>query len=166
MIFSIEYLTFQNTSFPKNLIWYTASLLMLSTALVILAAIDHVRNILPDAITLPMLGLGLLVNYYISAYATFPDAVIGCVAGYVSIRIIHDFEVLTKGYSGIGLGDAKMFAALGAWFGWRALPFIVVVAAIVMLTVYFKREEKPFGVGLAMAATGFGLTNLFVLGTY
>ena len=152
--------------FSDSMIWNLASLLMLSTTLATLAAIDHAHNILPDAITLPMLGFGLLVNFFFSTYATFPDAVIGSIAGYLSIRVIHDLEILIKGSSGIGLGDAKLFAALGAWFGWQALPIIIVVAAIVTLIVYFKRRERPFGVGLAMAATGFGLTNLLVFNSY
>lgn len=91
---------------PHNLIWHAASLFMLSAALATLAAIDHRHNLLPDATTVPMLVLGLLVNIVLSAYAAFADAVVSCVADYASIRLIHEFEVLMKGSSAIGLGDA------------------------------------------------------------
>ena len=146
--------------------WLTASLILLCVAFATLAVIDHHRYLLPDAITLPMVGFGLLVSFFFSTFASFADSVIGCVAGYFSIRFVHDFEMLMKNSAGIGLGDAKFFAALGAWFGWRALPYIIVVAAIATLIIYFKRKEKPFGVGLAIAATGFGATNLLLFNSY
>ena len=74
------------------------------------------------------------------------------IAGYVAIRILHDLQMLVRGYPGIGLGDAKLLAALGAWLGWIALPIVTVGSAIVMLVFYFRRPEKPFGTGLAATA--------------
>ena len=127
----------------------------------ILAVIDHRENRLPDAITLPTLWLGLIINIE-SVFVPLSHAVIGAVYGYTVIRIIHDAEVLIRTQSGIGLGDAKLLAALGAWYGHFALPFLVVGAAILTLLVYLKRPEKPFGVGLATAATVYGIVNAFL----
>ena len=127
----------------------------------ILAVIDHRQNRLPDALTLPTLWLGLIVNIE-SVFVPLPDAVAGAVCGYIVIRIIHDAEVLIRSKSGIGLGDAKLFAALGAWYGPLALPFLVVGATLLTLLVYLGRPEKPFGVGLATAATVYGAVNTFL----
>ena len=82
----------------------------------ILAVIDHRQNRLPDVLTLPTLWLGLIINIE-SVFAPLSHAVIGAVCGYTVIRIIHDAEVLIRSRSGIGLGDAKLLAALGAWYG-------------------------------------------------
>ena len=127
----------------------------------ILAVIDHRENRLPDALTLPTLWLGLILNIE-SVFAPLSHAVVGAVCGYVVIRIIHDAEVLIRNRSGIGLGDAKLLAALGAWYGYLALPFLVVGAALLTLFAYLNRPKKPFGVGLAAAATAYGIVNAFL----
>ena len=122
----------------------------------ILAVIDHRENRLPDALTLPTLWLGLIINIE-SVFAPLSHAVIGAVCGYIVIRILHDAEIIIRGRSGIGLGDAKLLAALGAWYGPIALPFLVVGATLLTALVYLKRTEKPFGVGLAVSATAYGI---------
>ena len=127
----------------------------------ILAVIDHRQNRLPDVLTLPTLWLGLIINIE-SVFAPLSHAVIGAVCGYTVIRIIHDAEVLIRSRSGIGLGDAKLLAALGAWYGPIALPILVVGATLLTLLLYLKRSEKPFGVGLATAATVYGIVNAFL----
>ena len=127
----------------------------------ILAVIDHRENRLPDALTLPTLWLGLIINIE-SVFAPLSHAVIGAVCGYAVIRIIHDTEVLIRSKSGIGLGDAKMLAAIGAWYGHLALPFLVVGATILTLLLYLNRPEKPFGVGLATVATVYCIVNAFL----
>ena len=137
-----------------------ALLALLLTALATLAVIDHQHNRLPDRITLPLLWSGLLANAA-SIFASLPEAVFGAAAGYLSIRVIHDLRVLINGRPGIGLGDAKLFAALGAWYGWQALPAIVVAGATVSLIFYFRRTDKPFGVGLATASIGISLAEIF-----
>ena len=137
----------------------SALLTLLLVALAVLAVIDHQHNRLPDRITLPLLWAGLLANMG-SIFATLPEAVLGAAVGYLSIRVIHDARDLMSGRPGIGLGDAKLFAALGAWYGWRALPAIVVAGAAVSLIFYFKRTDKPFGVGLAIASIGIGLAEI------
>ena len=127
----------------------------------ILAVIDHRENRLPDVLTLSTLWLGLIINIE-SAFVPLSHAVIGAVCGYAVIRIIHDAEVLLRNQSGIGLGDAKLLAAIGAWYGHLALPILVVGAALMTLLVYLKRPEKPFGVGLATAATVYGVVNAYL----
>ena len=132
--------------------------MIFTTVMAILAVIDHRQNRLPDALTLPTLWLGLIINIE-SVFVPLPDAVAGAVCGYIVIRIIHDVEILIRNQSGIGLGDAKLIAALGAWYGPFALPFLVAGAALLTLIVYLGRHEKPFGVGLATAATVYGVVK-------
>ncbi len=137
---------------------YTKTLLHvgLFTVLVTLAVCDHRTNRLPDVIVIPLCLVGLLVNLN-SLIVPLPDAVTGAVGGYLAIRLMHDAGVLIRGCSGIGMGDAKLLGAVGAWYGWYALPFLVVGAAIFTLAIYPSRAEKPFGVGLAVGAVGMGL---------
>ena len=132
--------------------------MIFTTVMAILAVIDHRQNRLPDALTLPTLWLGLIINIE-SVFVPLPLAVTGAVCGYIVIRIIHDTEVLIRSKSGIGLGDAKLLAALGAWYGPFALPVLVAGAALLTLIVYLGRHEKPFGVGLATAATVYGVVK-------
>ena len=119
---------------------------------VILAVLDHRANWLPDFLTLPLAAAGLLINLH-ETLVPFSSALIGMIAGYVAIRILHDLQMLVRGYPGIGLGDAKLLSALGAWLGWMALPIVTVGSAIIMLVFYLRRPEKPFGTGLAATAT-------------
>ncbi|MGA9852154.1 MAG: A24 family peptidase [Gammaproteobacteria bacterium] len=102
--------------------------LLLTWALLALAAIDLEKQLLPDKITLPVLWLGLLFNLG----HTFTDprsALIGAVAGYLSLWCVyHAFKLLT-GKEGMGYGDFKLFALLGAWLGWQNLPLIILIAA-------------------------------------
>ncbi len=125
----------------------------------ILAILDHRRNWLPDCLTFPLAVAGLLINLH-DTLASFNSALIGLIAGYTSIRILQIAQLLIIRRTGIGLGDAKLLAALGAWLGWQALPVLVVGAALLMLAVYFRRPEKPFGTGLASVATAMLTTNL------
>ncbi len=122
-----------------------------SACLAILAIVDHRRNLLPDSVTLPLAGSGLLVNMH-GALADFSTALTGLAAGYAAIRLLHDLQLAAGRSPGIGLGDAKLLAALGAWLGWPALPFLVMGGAMVMLVFYPVRREKPFGTGLAVTA--------------
>ena len=131
------------------------ALLIFTMIMAILAVIDHRQNRLPDALTLPTMWLGLIINVE-SVFAPLAHAVVGAVCGYIFIRIIHDTEVLMRGRPSIGLGDAKLLAAIGAWYGPFALPVLVAGAALLTLIVYLGRHEKPFGVGLATAATVYG----------
>lgn len=104
----------------------------LTWALIALAAIDMDHQILPDVITLPLIWAGLIANLYPNpVFAPLESAVIGAVAGYLSLWLVyHVFKLLT-GKEGMGYGDFKLFAAFGAWLGWQSLPLIILLASVV-----------------------------------
>jgi len=96
--------------------------------LIALATIDLDTQLLPDAITFPLLWTGLLVNLG-GVFATLPAAVLGAAGGYLLLWSVYwGFRLLT-GKEGMGFGDFKLLAALGAWVGWQVLPFVILVGA-------------------------------------
>ena len=97
--------------------------------LLILSLIDLRHFVLPDALTLPLLWTGLLINVW-GYFAVLQDAVIGAVLGYLSLWSIYWLFKLLRGKEGLGYGDFKLTAAVGAWLGWQALPAVVFIAAI------------------------------------
>lgn len=131
----------------------------LSAALVALAWIDLESTLLPDAITLPLAWAGLLVNLF-DAFTPLPMAVVGAVAGYLFLWVIfHAFRLLT-GREGMGFGDFKLLAALGAWFGVGALPMLLLAASVAGVLVggaltlsgrVRRGQALPFGPYLALA---------------
>ena len=132
-----------------------------------LAAIDWDTTLLPDDITLPLLWLGLCVSALGMSGIKLESAVWGAVAGYGSLRLVYWGFKLATGKEGMGYGDFKLFAALGAWFGWQALiPIILmasVIGAVVGIGMKFSSGLReggyvPFGPFLALA----GLTALMV----
>jgi leader peptidase (prepilin peptidase) / N-methyltransferase len=136
-----------------------------SAAIVALALIDWDTTLLPDDITLPLLWAGLIIAALRWTDVTLPQALWGAVAGYVSLWLIYQGFKLLTGREGMGYGDFKLFAALGAWFGWTALiPIILmasVIGAVVGIAMKFSgglREGGyvPFGPFLA----GAGLTAM------
>ncbi|RKJ98583.1 prepilin peptidase [Alicycliphilus denitrificans] len=127
-------------------------------ALVALALIDWDTTLLPDDITLPLLWAGLLASVLRWIDVQPVDAVIGAAAGYVSLWLVYWGFRLATGKEGMGYGDFKLFAALGAWFGWQALVPIVLMASVIgaLVGIAMKiasslREGKyvPFGPFLA-----------------
>ena len=140
--------------------------LALVGALVALTLIDADTMLLPDSVTLSLMWLGLLVNLTPYGFAGLRDALIGTVAGYLAFWSIAAIFRLLRGIEGMGGGDFKLLAALGAWFGWQALVPIVLLAAgvgsLVGLTLMAMRRATmlsrlPFGVYLAPA----GIVMLF-----
>lgn len=134
-------------------------------ALIALTGIDVDHQLLPDSITLPLLWTGLLAAAVIGARAvslpvSVRDAVIGAAAGYTSLWLVfHAFRLIT-GKEGMGYGDFKLFAALGAWLGWKVLPLIILLSAgtgavLGILMILFKGRDRaapmPFGPYLATA---------------
>ena len=97
-------------------------------ALIALTFIDLDTQLLPDDITLPLLWLGLLANA-LGAFTDLRSAVFGAVAGYLLLWLVYWGFRLLAGKEGMGYGDFKLLAALGAWTGWQVLPFIVLVSA-------------------------------------
>lgn len=123
--------------------------------------IDFDHMLLPDQLVYPMLWLGLLVNIDAS-FISLSDAVIGAVAGYMSLfSVFWVFKLLT-GKEGMGHGDFKLVAMFGAWFGWQLLPLHIlmasVVAAVIGLSlIAFKQHsrEKPIPFGPYLAVAGW-----------
>ncbi len=135
------------------------SALVITWCLVALSGIDFDTQLLPDSITLPLLWLGLLASL-VPVFANTSEAIIGAAAGYMSLWLVYWAFKLLTGKEGMGFGDFKLLAALGAWFGWQALPMIIllssVVGAIVGITlIVVKGRDKqipiPFGPYLAAA---------------
>jgi leader peptidase (prepilin peptidase) / N-methyltransferase len=146
--------------------WPAGAALVLTWFLVALTFIDIDHQLLPDSLTLPLLWLGLLLSLWSAQAAGLPvpvdtrSSVIGAMAGYVSLwSVYHLFRLLT-GKDGMGYGDFKLFAALGAWLGWQMLLPIILIAsgigAIVGLALIALRRQSrstpiPFGPFLAGA---------------
>ncbi|HTJ93383.1 MAG TPA: A24 family peptidase [Pararobbsia sp.] len=125
-----------------------------------LTCIDWQTRLLPDSITLPLLWAGLLVNLG-PTFTTLTDAVIGAAAGYAFLWIIYWGFWWLRRVEGIGLGDLKLFAAIGAWLGWTALVQVLVLASLsgavvglALLALHRLRRDEPlpFGPFLAIAA--------------
>jgi leader peptidase (prepilin peptidase)/N-methyltransferase len=141
-----------------------AGALLLIWALIALSAIDLDTQLLPDSITLPLLWLGLLFNLW-GTYADLSIAVVGAMAGYLALWSVFWLFKLATGKEGMGYGDFKLLAALGAWLGWQMLPAIIllssIVGAIVGITLivvarHGRNIPIPFGPYLA-AAGGIAL---------
>jgi leader peptidase (prepilin peptidase)/N-methyltransferase len=111
-----------------------AGALLFAWTLIGAAAIDLDHYLLPDNLVLPLLWLGLLFNLF-ATYVPLFDAVIGAAAGYLVLWIIYQLFRLLTGKEGLGYGDFKLLAALGAWLGWRMLPLIVLAAAVMGVIV-------------------------------
>ncbi len=133
--------------------------LALTWSLIALTFIDYDHQILPDDITLPLLWAGLLVNLG-GAFATLPSAVLGAVIGYGSLWLIYHVFRLATGKEGMGFGDFKLFAALGAWLGWQQLPLIILFSSFfgalvgIAFIAFFGRDRRlpiPFGPFLCVA---------------
>lgn len=127
--------------------------------LITLAAIDANEKLLPDQLTLPLLWLGLLINID-GTFVPLSEAVIGAVSGYLFLWTIYWLFKLATGKEGMGYGDFKLLAALGAWLGWQMLPLIVLLssalgAIVGLCMILFGNRERnsqiPFGPFLASA---------------
>lgn len=135
--------------------------------LLTLAWIDAETGYLPDALTMPLLWLGLLVNLQ-GTFASLDHAVVGAVAGYLLLWCVYMVFLLLTGRQALGFGDLKLLAALGAWLGWMALPRMLIVAALLGLTVALVRRVsgklapgQAFSFGPYLAVAGvMGLLDL------
>jgi len=145
----------------------------LTAALLATSAIDAETRLLPDSLTLPLLWAGLIVNFD-DTFATLRAAVAGAIAGYLFLWCIYWLFRFVRGVEGMGYGDFKLLAALGAWLGWAALPQIVLIAAVTgavagLVAMWSGRlrfeEPLPFGPFLALGgvATLFGGVPIFHL---
>lgn len=158
----IELVTAVLTTLVAYLLGASAGALLgiiLTWCLIVLTMIDIDHQLLPDSITLPLLWLGLLVNSF-GVFANLESAVFGAMAGYLSLWSVYWLFKLITGKEGMGYGDFKLLAALGAWMGWQALPLIIILssfvgAAIGIAGILIAGRDKnipiPFGPYIAIA---------------
>lgn len=154
--------------------WQAVAAFGLGATLLALGTIDARTGLLPDAITLPLLWAGLLINLT-SLFTSPASAIVGAAAGYVTLWAVYWLFRLATGKEGMGYGDFKLFAALGAWLGWQWLAPILSIAALAgacagIAALALGRVERaqplPFGPYLAAAAllVLFGADALYGLG--
>jgi len=145
--------------------WQLVGALMLIWALIALTGIDLDTQLLPDSITLPLVWLGLALNIN-GTFVSLSSAVVGAMAGYLALWSVYWLFKLATGKEGMGYGDFKLLAALGAWFGWAMLPAIILLSSLVGATVgislivfakHGRNTPIPFGPYLAAA----GILALF-----
>ena len=143
----------------------TLGALVFVWTMIALAFIDFDTQLLPDDLTLPLLWIGLALNLC-ATYTPLPEAVIGAMAGYLALWAVYWLCKLITGKEGMGYGDFKLLAAIGAWLGWKMLPLAAMLASVAgavigctLIALRRSTREKPipFGPYLAFA----GLIMLF-----
>lgn len=151
--------------------------LVFTWVLIALTFIDFDTQLLPDSITLPMIWAGLLLNLS-NTFVPLPAALIGSVAGYLALWSVYWLFKLATGKEGMGFGDFKLLALIGAWLGWQMLPLVILLSSIVgavvgisliLFTKHGRNIPIPFGPylaggGLIAMLWGHDLTQLY-LGT-
>ena len=135
--------------------------LVLTWSLIALAGIDIDHQLLPDGITLPVLWLGLLLSL-MPVFVAPADALLGAAAGYLSLWLVYQGFKLVTGKEGMGYGDFKLLALLGAWLGWSALPMIILLSALVgavtgiaMILLLGRDRQLPIPFGPYLAGAGW-----------
>ena len=139
----------------------TLAALLFTWVLISLTLIDLKKQLLPDNITLPLLWFGLFISFF-ELYSDLKSSVIGAMAGYLILwSVYHLFKLLTK-KEGMGFGDFKLLAALGAWVGFSYLPQIILVSSVVgsvagitMLLVGKTKQQQPIPFGPYLAVAGW-----------
>ncbi len=143
--------------------WLTLALLFFTWSLIALTMIDFDHQLLPDNITLPLLWLGLLLSTVDIGLGVSPaDAVLGAIAGYLVLWTVYQGFKLITGKEGMGYGDFKLLAMLGAWMGWQSLLMIVILSSLVgaivgifLLIVLGRDKNIPIPFGPYLTGAGF-----------
>ncbi len=139
--------------------WISAAALVLTWALIALTFIDFDHQLLPDSITLPLLWGGLLLSLS-GVFVDSHSAIIGAAAGYLTLWAVYWLFKWVTGKEGMGQGDFKLLALLGAWLGWQALPVVILLSSLVgavvglSMVLFLGRDKNipiPFGPYLAAA---------------
>ena len=139
--------------------WQTGGMLLLSWGLLAMSLIDADHQLLPDDLVLPLLWLGLIFNSF-GLFTSLPEALWGSVAGYLSLWSVFWLFKLVTGKEGMGYGDFKLLAMLGAWGGWQVLPLTILLSSLVgavlgVIMLRLRNAETstpiPFGPYLAIA---------------
>ncbi|TLP77857.1 prepilin peptidase [Pseudomonas nitroreducens] len=139
--------------------WQAGAMLLLTWGLLAMSMIDVDHQLLPDALVLPLLWLGLIVNHF-GLFTSLGDALWGAVFGYLSLWSVYWLFKLITGKEGMGYGDFKLLAMLGAWGGWQVLPLTILFSSLVgavlgVIMLRLRNAETstpiPFGPYLAIA---------------
>lgn len=141
--------------------WQLAAALLLVWSLITLTMIDLDHQLLPDSITLPLVWLGLFANLF-GLFTSIESSVIGAIAGYMGFWLIFQVHYRITGKEGLGYGDFKLLAALGAWLGWELLPMIILCASLVgtlvavaMMAIRKLKRDNPISFGPFLAVSGW-----------
>jgi len=143
-----------------GLTWKGGAACVLLWMLIALTFIDFDTQLLPDSLTLPLAWAGLIANLF-GLFVPLADAVIGAIAGYLALWIVYWVFRLVRGKEGMGHGDFKLLAALGAWLGWQMLPLVILLSSVVgaaigILLIVFKGRDHniPLAFGPYLAVAG------------
>ena len=143
-----------------GLTWKGGAACVLLWMLIALTFIDFDTQLLPDSLTLPLTWAGLIANLF-GLFVPLADAVIGAIAGYLALWIVYWVFRLVRGKEGMGHGDFKLLAALGAWLGWQMLPLVILLSSVVgaaigILLIVFKGRDHniPLAFGPYLAVAG------------
>ncbi|PSU47081.1 prepilin peptidase [Photobacterium frigidiphilum] len=141
---------------------WAIAVIFFSFALIALTFIDIDTMLLPDQITLPLMWAGIAASLVGLSPVSLQDAIIGAMVGYLSLWSLFWCFKLITGKEGMGYGDFKLLAALGAWLGWQSLPFVVLlsslvgaVCGIILLRVQRSDSQTPFSFGPYLAMAGW-----------
>ena len=141
--------------------WLTLAVLILTWSLIVLTMIDYDHQLLLDDITMPILWLGLIINYF-ELITTLEAVFLGVIAGYMILWIVYWLFKLLTGKEGMGHGDFKLLAALGAWMGWQALPQIILLSSLIgaligigLIIIKGRDKNIPIPFGPYLAGAGF-----------
>jgi len=148
--------------------WEALMAVVMTLALVPIAMIDAETQLIPDSIVLPLMWIGLGMSLFSpmagaeTLFISPQDAIVGAMAGYLSLWTVYQLFKLVTGKEGMGYGDFKLLAALGAWLGWQQLPLIILMSAVVgavvgILLMAFRKHERsvPIPYGPYLAAAGW-----------
>ena len=148
-------------AFQFGATWQCAALLIFSYFLVALTLIDMDEYLLPDSLTLPLMWVGLFANSF-SVFTSLESAIYGAMAGYLSLWSIYWLFKIVTGKEGMGYGDFKLLAAIGAFLGWQALPVVILLSSVVgavvgVLGIVILGRDKNIAIpfGPYLAAAGF-----------
>ncbi len=141
--------------------WQTVAALGFAWTLLALTLIDLDHKLLPDSLTLPLLWAGLLVNV-VELFAPLSSSVVGASAGYLALWSVYKLFKLVTGKEGMGYGDFKLLAAIGAWLGWQLLPLVILLSALVgsivgvaLIAFGGRSSQSAIPFGPYLAAAGF-----------
>lgn len=148
--------------------------LFLTWSLIALSMIDFDHQLLPDDITLPLLWLGIIINLF-GVFTDIESSVLGAIFGYGTLWSVYIIFKLVTGKEGMGHGDFKLLAVLGAWFGWQLLPLIIILSSLVgavigislmILKSHNRNTAIPFGPYLAIAGWVSMLWGPYIMSAY